>query len=159
MFCWLLVWFYNHERHEKLCVPLCSLWLKSATLVTGVSSAGGGGKQRWWAVCVVVLVEAWSRFAQPYSAFDMGDLRVLQMTRQSLDWPRHRVLHKSPHLKSLRSAPTPIKAKSALFDTVRHTLSLRKSRPRSSRPSLSRQFSTIRVAILPRLCALLRFAH
>ena len=87
--------------------------------MTEVSSVGGGDRQRRLAVSVV-LVEAWSRFAQPYSAFDMGDLRVLQMARQSLDWPRHRVLHKSPHLKSLRSAAGQTVTKSALFDTVRH---------------------------------------
>ena len=40
----LVVGFYNHERHEKLCVPL---WIKSATLLMGVSSVDGGGKQRW----------------------------------------------------------------------------------------------------------------
>ena len=34
----------------------------------------------------------------------MGDLRVLQTARQSLDYPRHRVLRKSPNLKGLRSA-------------------------------------------------------
>ena len=50
----------------------------------------------------------------------MGDLRVLQMTRQSLDWPRHRVLHKSPHLKGVRSATTRTEAALGIFDIARH---------------------------------------
>ena len=59
-------------------------WRASAALVAEVSSAGGGGKLGRRAVSVV-LVEAWLFSGQRCSAFDMGDLRVLQMTRQSLD--------------------------------------------------------------------------
>ena len=72
----------------------------------------------------------------------MGDLRVLQMSRQSLDWPRHRVLHKSPHLKSLRPFAAPIKANAALFDIrvalVRRLLAHSHSSPHSSRIYRSR---------------------
>ena len=72
----------------------------------------------------------------------MGDLRVLQMSRQSLDWPRHRVLHKSPHLKSLRPFAAPIKANAALFDIrvalVRRLFARSHSSPHSSRIYRSR---------------------
>jgi hypothetical protein len=50
----------------------------------------------------------------------MGDLRVLQMARQSLDWPRHRVLRKSPHLKGFCSATAQTKAALGIFDIARH---------------------------------------
>ena len=50
----------------------------------------------------------------------MGDLRVLRMARQSSDWPRHRVLHKSPHLKMLCSAAARTEAALGIFDIARH---------------------------------------
>ena len=65
-----------------------------------------------------VLSSVWPRSGQRYSAFDMGDLRVLSPARQSLDWLRSEVLSKSPHLKCIRSAAARIVAKHALFDTL-----------------------------------------
>ena len=50
----------------------------------------------------------------------MGDLRVLRMARQSSDWPRHRVLRKSPHLKMLCSAAARTEAALGIFDIARH---------------------------------------
>ena len=50
------------------------------------------------------LVNVRRFFAQRYSPFDMGDLRVLAPTRRTLVRLRVAVLRKSPHLKRFRPA-------------------------------------------------------
>ena len=96
----------------------------------GLRSTRSGNAFLPVSVAGAVLSSVWPRSGQRYSAFDMGDLRVLSPARQSSDWLRGEVLRKSTHLKCIRSAAARIVSKHALFDTlcVRRT-AFRRSRP------------------------------
>ena len=84
----------------------------------GLRSTRSGNAFLPVSVAGAVLSSVWPRSGQRYSAFDMGDLRVLSPSRQSSDWLRGEVLRKSTHLKCIRSAAARIVSKHALFDTL-----------------------------------------
>ena len=81
-------------------------------------------------------------FAQPYSPFDMGDLRVLATARRTQVRLRAAVLRKSPHLKRLCSAAGQINAALGIFECVHRRSKPLFARSRDFCRLLSRRTST-----------------